>query len=116
MRIWTRAGKAAPRSLRSRRAALALGLVSGVAPAQAQQAQFGDFPVVIYCEYRGIASAYYFSQLADGVAIYLTPDRQAGAITISGTAQRIEGDRPGTCLDKTLEDLRASGQAFDLPR
>jgi hypothetical protein len=71
---------------------------------------------VIYCEYQGITSAYYFSQPSDGLAIYLTADRQVGVITIDSTARRIGGDRPGTCLDKTLDDLRTSGQAFDLPR
>jgi hypothetical protein len=86
------------------------------APAWAQQAAFADFPYVIFCEYQGITSAYYFSQLVDGQTIYLTPDRQVGMITIDGVAQRIGGDRPGSCLDKTLDELRAADQAFDLPR
>jgi len=94
--------------------AFALGLAAHGAPVRAQPVSFGDFPVVIYCEYSGIASAYYFSQLSNGVAIYLTPDRQAGAITVDGTAHRIGGDRSGSCQDKTLDDLRASKQAFDL--
>ena len=84
--------------------------------ARAEQARFTDFPYVIYCEYQGITSAYYFSQLDDGEAIYLTPDRQVGVITIDGVAQRIGGDRPGSCLDKTLDELRSARQAFDLPR
>jgi hypothetical protein len=96
--------------------ALPLTLMSYTAPARAQQPTYADFPVVVYCEYQGITSAYYFSQLADGLAVYLTPDRQVGVITIDSTALRIGGDRPGTCLDKTLDELRASGQAFDLPR
>ena len=85
------------------------------APAKAQEATFSDFPYLIYCEYRGITNAYYFSQLVDGQAIYLTPDRQAGVITIDGVAQRIGGDRPGSCLDRTLDELRSARQAFDLP-
>jgi hypothetical protein len=96
--------------------ALPLILIFYTGPARAQQPTFADFPVVVYCEYQGITSAYYFSQLADGLAVYLTPDRQVGVITIDSTALRIGGDRPGTCLDKTLDELRASGQAFDLPR
>lgn len=115
IRRWPKFTKPARRYLRLV-AVVALGLVSYSAPAGAQQATFADFPVVIFCEYHGTTSAYYFSQLADGVAIYITPDRQAGVITIDGTARRIGGDRSGTCLDKTLADLRASGQAFDLPR
>jgi hypothetical protein len=87
-----------------------------ISPANAQQATFADFPYVIYCEYQGITSAYYFSQLVDGEAIYLTPDRQVGMITIDGVAQRIGGDRPGSCLGKTLDELRSAQQAFDLPR
>lgn len=86
--------------------------VSGLAAEPA----FRDFPLVVYCEYKGITSAYYFSQLEGEQAVYLTPDRQAGMITIDGTAQRVGGDRPGNCLDKTLEELRGAGQAFDLPR
>lgn len=46
----------------------------------------------------------------------MTPDRQIGVITIDGVARRFDGDRPGSCLDKRPEDLRAAGQAFDLPR
>ena len=87
-----------------------------LAPARAQQVTFSDFPYIIYCEYEGISSAYYFSQLVDGHAVYLTPDRQVGTITIDGVAQRIEGDRPGSCSEKTLDELRGAGQAFDLPR
>ncbi|BCP52978.1 hypothetical protein K32_15950 [Kaistia sp. 32K] len=93
---------------------LALGILSCALPARAAPVSFADFPVVIFCEFSGSTSAYYFSRLSDGKAIYLTPDRQAGVITIDGEAQRIGGERAGTCLDKTLKELRASGQAFDL--
>jgi len=94
---------------------LALGIIAHTAPARAEPASFADFPVVIYCEYSGTTSAYYFSRLTRGNAIYLTPDRKAGMITIDGSAQRIGGHRAGSCLGKTLKDLRAAGQAFDLP-
>ena len=87
------------------------------AQARADEVSFTDFPYVIYCQFEDIQHAYYFSQLGpDGYAIYLTPDRQAGAITVDGVAERIGGERSGSCLDKTLDELRSSGQAFDLPR
>jgi len=74
----------------------------------AQDATFKDFPYLIYCQYKGIDHAYYFSQLdPDGRAIYITPDRQAGTITLHGVAQRVGGDQAGTCSNKTLDDLRA---------
>jgi hypothetical protein len=54
---------------------------------------------------------------------YTTPRKQissclagVGVISISGVAERIDGDRPGASCDKTLDELRAAGQAFDLPR
>lgn len=75
---------------------------------------FKDFPLVIYCEYEGIDHAYYFARLGpDGVAIYLTPDRLAGTITVDGVAKRIGGEQSGTCGNKTIEELRSTGQAFD---
>ena len=87
------------------------------ASARAQDLSFRDFPYVIYCEAADIAHAFYFSRLGpDGVATYLTPDRQAGMITIDGVARRVGGDQSGTCSNKTLDDLRASGQAYDLAK
>ena len=78
---------------------------------------FKDFPYLIYCESEGIAHAFYFSKLgADGIAIYLTPDRQAGMITIDGVGRRVGGDQSGTCSNKTLDDLRSSGQAYDVAK
>lgn len=83
----------------------------------AQAASFKDFPYLIYCEAQGTSRAFYFSKLGpDGVAVYLSPDRQAGMITVDGVARRVGGELSGTCADKTLDDLRASGQAHDLPR
>jgi hypothetical protein len=94
---------------------LAVAAALHVGPARAQDPSFADFPYLIYCEYEGIASTYYFSQVGpDGRAIYMTLDRQVGVISIDGVAERVDGDRPGTCLDKTIDDLRAAGQAFDL--
>lgn len=94
-----------------------LSLGPNGARAEAQQPSFRDFPYVIYCEYSQITNAYYFSRLgADGRAIYMTPDRQVGTISLTGVAERISGEQPGSCRDKTLSDLRKEGRAFDLPR
>lgn len=101
-----------------RLAGLAAMIAGGVAVgggARADEPVFSDFPVVVYCEYMGTTRAYYFSQLADGQAVYLAMDRQAGVITIDGTPRRAGGEQSGSCADKTLDDLRSSGQAFDLP-
>ncbi|MCZ0961080.1 hypothetical protein [Paracoccus benzoatiresistens] len=93
-----------------------IGLVPFGPRAQAQESSFRDFPYVIFCEYEQITSAYYFSRLQpDGRAIYMTPDRQVGVITLDGVAQRVDGERPGSCQGKTLDELRAAGRAFDLP-
>jgi len=74
---------------------------------------FRDFPMVIYCEYEGIGHAYYFARLGlDGVAIYLTPDRLAGTITVDDVAKRIGGEQTGTCGGRTIDDLTSAGQAF----
>jgi hypothetical protein len=103
--------------LRSLVAGIALAASVPSTPVWAQEPTFADFPSVIYCTFEGYQNAYYFSQLdPDGRAIYMTPDRQAGAITIDGVAERVDGERPGSCMGKTLSDLRAAGQAFDLPR
>ena len=87
------------------------------APTSAQDASYKDFPYLIYCESQGVDHAFYFSRLgADGVAIYLTPDRQAGMITVEGVGHRVGGEQSGSCSNKTLDDLRSSGQAYDLPK
>ncbi len=89
----------------------------GIAPALSQEVSFKDFPYLIYCHSKGVDHAFYFTRLrADGVAIYLTPDRQAGVITIDGVARRVGGEQSGSCAGKTLDELRSSGQAYDLPK
>ena len=94
---------------------LVLGAAFNGTPSAASEVSFKDFPVVIYCRYAEIDHAFYFSRLgADGRAVYLTPDRLAGMITIDGIAQRVGGEQSGTCLNKTLEELRSAGQAYDL--
>lgn len=92
--------------------------IAGAVPAaHSQEISFKDFPFLIYCEAQGVDRAFYFSRLgADGVAIYLTPDNQAGTITIDGVARRVGGEQTGSCADKTIDDLRSSGQAYDLPK
>ncbi|QIG47418.1 hypothetical protein G5V57_06510 [Nordella sp. HKS 07] len=97
-------------------ATMVLGVALQGQQSSAQDVSYKSFPYLIYCEFEGIAHAYYFSQLRkDGRAIYMTPDNQAGMITITGVAESVHGDRAGNCLNKTLKDLRSSGQAFDLP-
>ncbi|TCU17839.1 hypothetical protein EV130_11536 [Rhizobium azibense] len=76
-----------------------------------------DFPFVVTCEYKGLHHAYYLSKLGpDGVATYITPDRLAGTISIDGQAKARGEGQVGSCLGKTLKELRASGQAYDIKR
>jgi hypothetical protein len=85
--------------------------------ARAAEAPFADFPFLIACEAGGTQHAYYLSRISrDGVAVYLTPAKQAGMITLSGTAKRLGGDVQGSCSGKNLEQLRSAGQAFYLQR
>jgi len=94
-----------------------LGLAVAASAGHAEMATFADFPTVVYCENLGVTHAYYFSRLGtDGVAVYLTPDDLAGAVTIDGVAMKVGGEAVGSCADKALDDLRASGQAVFLAR
>lgn len=98
---------------------LAFAMIAGATLTQAfaQDVSFKDFPYLIYCESQGVDHAFYFARLrADGVAVYLTPDRQAGMITVDGIGHRVGGEQTGSCADKTIDDLRSSGQAYDLPK
>ena len=105
------------RTVATAAAGVSLCLSFCVVPTFAQDLSFKDFPYLIYCEFQGVDHAFYFSRLGgDGVAIYLTPDRQAGMITIDGVGRRVGGEQSGSCSDKTLDDLRSSGQAYDLPK
>jgi len=101
----------------TRALAWVLAAAGFASPLAAQDTGFQDFPAVVYCEFKGIFHAYYFSQLgADGQVIYLRPDSQGAYITASGLTEPVKGDRPGNCADKTLKDLREAGQAFDLQK
>ena len=82
---------------------------------RAAEASFADFPFLVHCQLNGVERAYYLSRIdADGVAVYATPESQAGTITILGKAKPIGGDWSGSCAGKTLEQLRSAGQAFYL--
>ncbi|CCM76439.1 hypothetical protein [Rhizobium mesoamericanum] len=86
----------------------------GSGSAEAQD-PFASFPVVITCEYKGTYHAFYLSRVSkDGTATFVASDRIAGTITLNGQAKAVGGSDGGTCLGKTLKELRASGQAHDL--
>ena len=85
--------------------------------AHAQEGSFDDFPFMVRCEVSGAHHAFYLSKIdPDGVAVYMTPDRRAGTVTIDGKAQPVGGSGPGSCSGKTLEQLRSAGQAYYLQR
>lgn len=86
-------------------------------PAQAQDDPFDQFPVVIQCRSNDTYHAFYLSRVSkDGVATYVASDRIAGTITLDGKAKAIGGEGGGTCVGKTLSELRSSHQAYDLKR
>ena len=81
--------------------------------ARAAEVSFSAFPFMIACEVNGTHHAYYLSRIGqDGVAVYMTPARQAGMITLSGNAKQVGGDVRSTCSGKNLEQLRSAGQAY----
>lgn len=85
--------------------------------ATANDNPFEQFPVVITCKSKDTYHAFYFSRITeDGVATYLASDRIAGTISLDGHAVAVGGEGGGSCVGKTLEELRASGQAHDLPQ
>jgi hypothetical protein len=88
-----------------------------VTAAQAQDNPFDRFPVVIQCKYRETYHAFYLARVSqDGTATYSASDRIAGTITIDGKAKAVGVEGGGSCLGKTLAELRASHQAYDLKR
>ena len=99
-------------------AAIAMSQLAGYDfRAHAAEGSFLDFPFLVHCELSGVDRAYYLSRIdPDGVAVYLTPDNQAGTITIKGKAEPVGGDWAGSCSGKTLEQLRSTGQAYYLQR
>ena len=103
--------------------ALAWALLAGLLPltafplagAQAQDNPFDQFPVIIQCKYNETYHAFYISRVSqDGIATYVASERIAGTITLDGKAKAIGGEGGGSCVGKTLTELRASGQAYDM--
>ena len=88
---------------------------SSIFQAHASEGTIIDFPFLIHCEAGGVDRAYYLSKIdPNGVAVFVSPDRLAGTITIKGKAEPVGGEGSGTCAGKTLEQLRSTGQAFYL--
>jgi hypothetical protein len=81
----------------------------------ASEPSFSDFPFMVHCKHSGTDRAFYLTKIApDGAALYISPDRQAGTITIRGPAKPVGGNGSGSCTGKTIQQLREAGQAFDL--
>ncbi|WP_246762924.1 MULTISPECIES: hypothetical protein [unclassified Rhizobium] len=94
--------------------AAALQTVS-VSTVHAADDPFGKFPIVIQCKYKTTVHAFYLSRVTeDGLATYVASDSIAGTISLDGHAKAVGGKGGGSCVGKTLEELRASGQAHDL--
>lgn len=94
-----------------------LGLLTAlpISAVQAQQDPFDQFPLLIQCKYKETYHAFYLSRISEqGVATYVASDRIAGTISIDGTAKAIGLKGGGSCVGKTLAELRASHQAYDL--
>ncbi len=84
-------------------------------PARSEGVVFDQFPFAVACEYKGTQHAFYLSKVtADGTATYQASDNFAGTITLDGAAKAVGSDAGGSCLGKTLAELRASGQARDI--
>lgn len=95
--------------------AAALAAVLQPAAAFAQDDPFSQFPLVIHCKSNETYHAFYISRISrGGVATYVASDRIAGTITLDGQAKAIGGAGGGSCVGKTLAELRASHQAYDL--
>lgn len=95
---------------------LTLLLVAASAPAfgsvaLAEGNLFDQFPFAVACEYKGTQHALV---TADGTATYLASDNFAGTITLGGGAKAVGTEQGGSCLGKTVEELRESGQARDI--
>lgn len=76
---------------------------------------FQHFPLVISCEHKGSYHAFYFTRLLqDGTATYVASDKIAGTITLKGEAKAVGSPSGGSCVGKTLEQLRSAGQTYDV--
>ncbi|MGV2101085.1 hypothetical protein [Rhizobium sp. 21-4511-3d] len=86
-----------------------------ISTARAEDNPFGKFPVLIQCKQNDTYHAFYISRVSkDGVATYVASERIGGTITLGGEAKAIGSNAAGSCVGKTLAELRADGQAFDL--
>src|SRR4051812_39090212 len=66
---------------------------SSIFQAHASEGIIIDFPFLIHCEAGGVDRAFYLSKIdSNGVAVYVSPDRLAGTITIKGKAEPVGGD------------------------
>lgn len=97
--------------------AVALAAMSLCTPSQlrAESGSLAGFPFVIHCKLKDTYHAFYVSRLSpDGTATYVASDRIAGTISLTGEAKAIGSEGGGSCVGKTLQELRDAGQAFDL--
>jgi|SRR5689334_20626335 hypothetical protein len=86
-----------------------------LATAEAQTPSFEQFPILIQCKYKETYHAFYISRISeDGTATYVASERMGGTITLDGKAKATGGAGGGSCVGKTLAELRASHQAYDL--
>ncbi len=70
-------------------------------------------PLVIACERDGAWHFAYLDRIAaDGTATYKTPSGQVVMAGADGVVSRGGQAVEGACAGKTLEELRAAGQAF----
>lgn len=88
-----------------------------LAAAEAQTTPFDQFPILIQCKYKETYHAFYISRISEeGVATYVASERMGGTITLDGQAKAAGSEGGGSCVGKTLAELRASHQAYDLKR
>ena len=102
----------------SRRSILVAAIVAATFSFQARAANeptLADFPFMVHCKHSGTDRAFYLAIVTPaGVAVYISPDRKAGTVTIRGPAVPVGGDGAGSCAGKTIQQLKEAGQAFNL--
>src|SRR6478735_10625764 len=76
------------------------------------QEPLDEFPVVVICKSKTTYLAFHLSRISeDGTATYAASDSMVGTISLQGHAKAVGGHGGGNCVGKTLDELRASGQA-----
>lgn len=74
---------------------------------------FKGFPIAVACENDGTIRAFFLSRITeDGTATYVASEGIGGTITLKGQAKAVASRGDGNCVGKTLQELRASGQAL----